>query len=434
MALTANNPEPNARPGDQGRTRPRAAAWVAVPLGSLNAAFSLLSLLLAGLAGWSLSRYLEEYTLPAAFLAVSYSVVGALIASHRPRNPLGWIFLAVGFFQGFDPFAETYAKYVLVTNPGSSLPDGPLMSWLSDYTWLPGLSLAITFVPLLFPDGGLPSRRWRAVAWLSTVPLAIFVVLQVYLWPYRGRIPPPKLSGLIGALSDQSGGLLGPLMLVCACACVSSLMFRYRRAAGRERQQIKWFAYAAAVFLTANVVSEFLPFGPIIYLSLLPAASLVPVAVGIAILRYRLYDIDVIINRTLVYGALTATLALIYFGGVATTEAIFHALTGEEQQPQLAVVVSTLVIAALFMPLRRRIQSFIDRRFYRRKYNAVKTLEAFSAKLRDETDLDALSEDLVRVVSETIQPAHVSLWLHPDPALKDNKKRAAIRESGRDEE
>jgi hypothetical protein len=428
MALTANNPEPNARPGDQGRTRPRAAAWVAVPLGSLNAAFSLLSLLLAGLAGWSLSRYLEEYTLPAAFLAVSYSVVGALIASHRPRNPLGWIFLAVGFFQGFDPFAETYAKYVLVTNPGSSLPDGPLMSWLSAFTWVPGLSLAITFVPLLFPDGSLPSRRWRPVAWLSTVPLAIFVVLQAYLWPYRGQIPPPKLGGLIGDLSD----LLFPLMLVCGLACVSSLMFRYRRAAGRERQQIKWFAYAAAVFLTANVVSEFLPFGPIIYLSLLPAASLVPVAVGIAILRYRLYDIDVIINRTLVYGALTATLALIYFGGVATTEAIFHALTGEERQPQLAIVVSTLVIAALFMPLRRRIQALIDRRFYRRKYDAAKTLEAFSAKLRDETDLAALSEDLVGVVRETMQPAHVSLWLHPDPGLKE-KKQATIRDSGQGE-
>jgi hypothetical protein len=159
-----------------------------------------------------------------------------------------------------------------------------------------------------------------------------------------------------------------------------------------------------------------------------------PVAVGIAILKYRLYDIDIIINRTLVYGSLTLMLGLIYFGGVATTQALFRALTGQEQQPQLAVVVSTLAIAALFMPLRRRIQSFIDRRFYRRKYDARKTLEAFSAKLRNETDLDALSEDLVGVVRETMQPAHASLWLHSDPAQKDKKKRAAIRESRHDEQ
>ena len=207
-------------------------------------------------------------------------------------------------------------------------------------------------------------------------------------------------------------------------------MFRYRRAAGRERQQIKWFAYAA-IFLTANVVSEYLPFGPIIYWSLLPAALLIPVAVGIAILRYRLYDIDVIINRTLVYGSLTATLALIYFGGVATTEAIFHALTGEEQQPQLAVVVSTLVIAALFNPLRRRIQSFIDRLFYRRKYDAVKTLEAFSAKLRNETDLDRLIDDQQRVVKETMQPAHVSLWLRPtgEPVGESTEPRSLLDDS-----
>jgi ADP-ribosylglycohydrolase len=154
---------------------------------------------------------------------------------------------------------------------------------------------------------------------------------------------------------------------------------------------------------------------------------------GVAILRYRLYDIDLLINRTLVYGSLTVALALVYFGGVAAAEAIFRTLTGQEQQPQLAIVISTLVIAALFNPLRRRIQSFIDRRFYRRKYDTAKTLEAFSTKLRGETDLDALSYDLVGVVRETMQPAHVSLWLHPDPALKDKKKRAAIRESGHDE-
>jgi len=143
-----------------------------------------------------------------------------------------------------------------------------------------------------------------------------------------------------------------------------------------------------------------------------------PVFTGIAIVRYRLYEIDILINRTLVYGVLTATLALIYFGGVAAVQAIFRALTGQEHQPQLAVVISTLVIAALFNPLRRRIQSFIDRRFFRRKYDAAKTLEAFSAKLRDETDLDALSDDLVGVVRETMQPAHVSLWLRPDTASK----------------
>jgi hypothetical protein len=141
----------------------------------------------------------------------------------------------------------------------------------------------------------------------------------------------------------------------------------------------------------------------------------IPISIGIAILRYRLYEIDTLINRTLVYGALTVLLAIVYFGGVTATEAIFRTLTGQEQQPQLAVVVSTLVIAALFTPLRLRIQSFIDRRFYRRKYDARKTLEAFSAKLRDETDLDALNNDLVGVVRETMQPTHVSLWLRPDP-------------------
>jgi len=148
----------------------------------------------------------------------------------------------------------------------------------------------------------------------------------------------------------------------------------------------------------------------------------IPTAIGVAVLRYRLYNIDLLINRTLVYGALTGTLALVYFGGVATTQSTFRALTGQEEQPQLAIVVSTLVIAALFNPLRRRMQVFIDRRFYRRKYDAARTLETFSKKLRDETDLDALSDDLVGVVQETMQPSHVSLWLRSDTAPKGEQK------------
>jgi hypothetical protein len=228
-----------------------------------------------------------------------------------------------------------------------------------------------------------------------------------------------------------------PMLFVAGVGAVISLVVRFRRARGDERQQIKWFASAATLTLVwISVLWEStlggLP-GVIFALSSLLVIPSIPIATGIAMLRYRLYDIDRIINRTLVYGALTAMLVAVYVGGVTATQAIFRALTGQEQQPQLAVVVSTLVIAALFMPLRRRIQAFIDRRFYRRKYDARKTLEAYSARLRDETDLEALSDDLVEVVKETMQPSHISLWLPADPALKDKKKKAAIRESGHKE-
>jgi hypothetical protein len=365
----------------------RTAAWVAVPLGSLNVAFALLGLIFASLNGYSLTRYLEEYTLPTAILAVSFSVVGVLLASHRPKNPLGWIFLTVGFSQGLVQFADTYAEYVLVTEPGSSLPGAPLMSWFAGWVWFPGLGLVLTFVPLLFPNGQLSSRRWRPVAWLSVVPFAILVPVAIWMWPYRdGRFieDPSKLpmpSGLLGVLWD----LDFPLLVVCGLACVASLMVRFWRAAGMERQQIKWFAYAAAVMVGGFVG-----------------------------------DLTTCTWQWLLRAS-RALLALVYFGGVATTQAIFRALTSQEQQPQLAVVVSTLVIAALFNPLRHRIQSFIDRRFYRRKYDARKTLEAFSAKLRDETDLDALSDDLVAVVRKTMQPSHVSLWLRPEKVSEGEK-------------
>jgi hypothetical protein len=189
-----------------------------------------------------------------------------------------------------------------------------------------------------------------------------------------------------------------------------SWVTRWIQAEGEEYQQMKWFAYSLLLIVFAYPISP--------QVLLMPALTLLPIAVGIAILKYHLYDIDLLINRTLVYGSLTAMLVALYFGGVTATQALFTVLTGQEEQPQLAIVVSTLVIAALFTPLRRRIQSFIDRSFYRRKYDASKTLEAFSAKLRDETDLDALSDDLVGVVRETMQPAHVSVWLRPETTPK----------------
>jgi hypothetical protein len=405
-----------------------ASYYLAWSLCALCVALAVASLILALLNGRTLGEIFMAWGPSTAGLAalpaeaVSFSVVGALISSHRPENPIGWIFLAVGFFYGLLSAGDQYAIYALLTNPGA-LPLGAEASWLGQWIWAPGFGLSLVFLPLLFPDGHPPSHRWRPVGWLGGLSIGLTVVSStILLWPERG---PALLTGDENpshVVNVLVGFIALPLMLLAGLGAVISLFVRFRRTRGHERQQIKWFASAAA--LTLVCISVFgqstlrgLP-GVIVALSFLLVIPSIPIATGIAILRYRLYDIDLIINRTLVYGSLSASLALVYFGGVATTQAIFRALTGQEQQPQLAVVVSTLAIAALFMPLRRRIQSFIDSRFYRRKYDARKTLEAFSAKLKDETDLDALSGDLVGVVRETMQPAHVSLWLRPDTTSK----------------
>jgi hypothetical protein len=411
----------------------RVAAWLAWSLCLLCVALAVAGLILALLNGLTLGEIFLAWSGPsvATLLTqiVSFSVVGALIASHRPENPIGWLFLAAALFYGIEIAGEEYAVYALLTNPGS-LPLGAELAWLTDWIWAPGFGIILVFLPLLFPDGHPPSRRWRGVAWLGGLSIGLICVLtSIVLWPERG----PALLQLGGfggeieewrsAVSDWVLGLGGPMLLLAGLGAVLSLFVRFRQARGDVRQQIKWFASAAALTLAWIIVAE-QQSGEIVALSGLLVIASIPVATGIAILRYRLYDIDRIINRTLVYGVLTGILALVYFGGVAASEAIFRALSGQEQQPQIAVVVSTLVIAALFTPLRRRIQRFIDRRFFRRKYNAAKTLEGFSMKLRDETDLKALSDDLVGVVRETIQPAHVSLWLRPDTASEGEKKLA----------
>jgi hypothetical protein len=361
------------------------------------------------------------------FVGVIFPAIGLFLVSRRPEHPIGWLFCAAGLVVGLDHFCGEYAIYALLAQPGS-LPAGQAAAWVSSWLWVPFTVLMLFFL-LLFPDGRLPSGRWRSFAWLVGIAAIVGVAVQALLPVPTCEVCPienplgieglESVAELVDALVEAFlVGVLGSLAL-------ASLFLRFRRASGVEHQQIKWLVFIFSVLFLGATLAY------IVYSatearwawsvgqSLLAVGSVgVPIAMGVAILRYRLYDIDSLINRTLVYGSLTLLLAAVYFGGVTLTEAIFRTLTGQEEQPQLAIVVSTLVIAALFIPLRRRIQSFIDRHFYRRKYDAGKTLEAFSAKLREETDLDTLNNELVGVVRETMQPAHVSLWLSPETAPK----------------
>ena len=305
------------------------------------------------------------------------------------------------------------------------------MSWVGNWIWAPGLGLILVFLPLLFPAGRLPSRRWRWVGWLGGVSVGVIAVLAaVFLWPERGvallKTPVDEEQGPQWILDLLVEAVAFPLMLVAGLAAVISLFARFRRARGDERQQITWFAYAAALTLFWTFLVEGIPDSSRVFEAATAVVGVlvipsIPIAAGVAIFRYRLYDIDRIINRTLVYAALTGVLVAVYVGGVVLLQTLFRSLTGGEST--LAIVASTLAIAALFNPLRRGIQAFIDRRFYRTKYDTRETLAAFSARLRDETDLETLAGDLVTVVGETVQPAHVSLWTRPASGVREEPPR-----------
>ena len=391
----------------------RAATWLAWSIWALTVLAVALTLLIASLNESSSSL---QNTAFLSLVIFAFSTVGALVASRRPENPIGRLFCSGAFIWIVGELALEYGVYALITAPGT-LPAGAWAAWFGGWARGMGWFLIVMFLLLLFPTGRLPSPRWRPVLW-GAVGYIGFFTLVVWLSPVSAdtRLQefvrnPLGLEIAIMNLLVELLYLTIPLLVVVSGTAVIA---RFRRSRGDERQQLKWFAYAVAVMVVVFVIWFSLELAGLVPLSALaftlPLLGL-PVAVGIAILKYRLYEIDLLINRTLVYGALTTLLAAVYFGGVTATQAIFRSFTGQEEQPQLAIVVSTLVIAALFNPLRRRIQSFIDRRFYRKKYDARKTLEAFSAKLRDETDLEALSNELVGVVRETMQPAHVTLWL-----------------------
>jgi hypothetical protein len=393
----------------RGRTS-TALAWtlcaVAVVLG-------VLAIVLAAANRAAADESLIETFPLGAVLAISFPVVGAVIASRRPGNWMGWIFCVIGVSQGLVEFSYEYAQYALKTEPGS-LPAGDLAAWMTTWAWVPGYGLLITFLLLLFPTGRLPSRRWRPVAWLSGLAIAAMLASALGFWRYRGErllrdtAPIEDALGLPGTMF----GLGFPLLLICGVASTVALILRFRRARGDERLQLKWFTYAALAVTTFAILGEGIlgewadweAFRSLLAIALIPC---VPIATGIAILKYRLYDIDRIINKTIVFGLVTAVLIAGYAGGIL----LLQSLLPVPDDSQVIVAVSTLAMAALFAPLRRRIQEVVDRRFYRARYDATQAVEGFGSRLRAETDLNSLASDLIGVVTRTVQPAHASLWL-----------------------
>jgi hypothetical protein len=396
---------------------PRTAARLAWGIAALCAAGAVATLLLASLNA-------AADTQAAAFtVLLAFPLVGALVAARQPHNVVGWLLLAVGVFMTANLVGESYARYALVTAPGS-LPGGLYGAWLG-WTYAPIVAILTILLPLYFPTGRLLSSPWRPVVWLG-VGFLVLAVVGNALWPGPdvfvlglGPVRNPVVF-LPGAkpLFELLRNLAGLCLLPGIAGALAALVVRFRRSRGTERQQLKWFTYAAALAPLPALAYELAPGISGLLRVVIP--PLVPVAIGIAMLRYRLYEIDRIINRTLVYGTLTAILGLIYAGAVLILGQLFGGVGTDP--PSWAVAGATLTVAALFQPARRRIQAVVDRRFNRRRYNAARTVEGFSSRLRDEIDLDTLSTELLAVVDQTMQPTAASLWLRPSAQTPSRTK------------
>lgn len=333
---------------------------------------------------------------------LAFATVGALVASRRPRNAIGWLLLLAGFSYVIGGLSET-----------AGTDESALVAWVGEWIWLVGIGPVATFGLLLFPTGHLPSPRWRPVAWLAVAGLVVSIGAVAFK---PGDFEGSTIENPLGIpwLPDWAGTAALLVLLAALAGSIASLVARYRAAGPLERMQLKWLLYAAAIVAAGVVVTAPLEVllgdtgvditNVVVTLTL----ATVPVAMGIAILRHRLYDVDLVINRTVVYGALSATLAAVYVGCVLLLQL---ALSGLTASSNLAIAMSTLAVAALFRPARSRIQATVNRRFYRHRYDAQRTLERFAGRVRDEVGLDALSDELRDVVAETMQPAHVSLWL-----------------------
>ena len=352
-----------------------------------------------------------NFTIPLLF-----SGLGALIISRQSSNRVGWLMMIIAL-ASVNP-APSLLRNIPVP-PASPTPGLLLLIWLDNGGWVPVI-FPILLIPLFFPTGSPPSIKWNWVAWLAIGMMLFFLVAL----PFNKDIGPIseawRITNPIGFLSADFWN--GPFMIfwglglaTVALSSVVSLYVRYRQAQPTEREQIKWLLYAGALFASVYSLVDVFSLGTSsfsVFVDILFVISILglPVAIAVAILRYRLYDIDVIIRRTLQYTLLTGSLALVYFGGVVLLQGVFERMTGKGDSA-LITVISTLGIVALFNPLRKRIQDFIDRRFYRQKYDADQALAQFAVTARDEMELEGLTRELVQVVQRTLKPESVSLWV-----------------------
>ena len=393
--------------------RLRSARWAAWSLWAL----AMLLVALAGVivvASPAAARYAQESELGYLIFAVLFSTVGVVVAWHRPGNPIGWLFGLIGLLGAVTLVGNGYAGLAVLDHAGA-LPGGTWAALLA--TWADrAIAALLVLLFLLFPDGHLPNWSWQPLLRLLVAALLLLGLVDlldpVAIQDVLPGVPNPVGIEPTGPLWEAGFAAFDLVILVSLAAAAVVLLVRLGRARGAERQQLKWFAYAALLVVASFMVAPVLPLPmPWPYLPLVLALLFLPVAMGIAVLRYRLYDIDRLINRTLVYGLLTTILGLGYAGAVLILGEVFGGVAGNP--PTWAVAGATLAMAALFQPARRRIQAVVDRRFNRRRYNAGRTVEAFSVRLRDEVDLDALTAELLVVVDQTMQPTKASLWLRP---------------------
>jgi hypothetical protein len=370
----------------------------------------------AGLALYARNRAVSGtgpsfYAVDAA-VAIGFPLIGAVIASRRPANPIGWLFCATALL-GVTFFTDQYAAYTLVTDPGS-LPGGRWMAWIGTWLWAPGFLAVPPLLILLFPDGHPPTSAWRPVIWAVlafTAVLMAFAALEPGANPNHPSVTNPVgVSSLPDAAETNLQFTVGLPYLAVMIAAIVGLIVRFRRAKGDERAQLKWFVSAALLIVLQPLVPNSMVGLPLADPVQVITVLGLPVATAVAILKYRLYEIDRLINRVLVYGLLTAALGL----GYVAVSLVFVLVAGAGANPPSWLVAGgTLAAAAVFRPARRRIQAAVDRRFNRRRYDAAKTIEAFSARLREQIDLDTLSAELLAVVDQTMEPTTTSLWLRP---------------------